>query len=50
VGDKEVADQTLSVRKQSGEDLGSMSVDDFTAMLKQEIADKVINIVKKTEE
>jgi len=27
-----------------------MSVDDFTAMLKQEIADKVINIVKKTEE
>jgi threonyl-tRNA synthetase len=29
IGDKELANQTVAVRKQSGEDLGSMSLDDF---------------------
>lgn len=33
VGDKEVENQTVAVRTQSGEDLGSMSLDDFVVKL-----------------
>ncbi|MBP9722834.1 MAG: threonine--tRNA ligase [Gammaproteobacteria bacterium] len=36
VGDQEVANNKISVRTQSGEDLGSMSFDDFIAMQKLE--------------
>ncbi len=38
IGDKEVETNTVSVRKRGGVDLGSMTLDEFTAMIKEEIA------------
>lgn len=40
VGDKELEDQTISVRTQKGEDLGSLSISAFTERLKKEIEDR----------
>jgi threonyl-tRNA synthetase len=40
IGDKELEDQTITVRTQKGEDLGSLSIGTFTERLKQEIADR----------
>ena len=37
IGDKELEDQTVTVRSQKGDDLGSFSVDDFVQRLQQEI-------------
>lgn len=37
VGEKEVAQDSVSVRKQGGEDLGIMRIDDFAAFIKNEI-------------
>ena len=37
VGEKEQAAETVSVRKQGGEDLGSMSISDFERLIKDEI-------------
>jgi threonyl-tRNA synthetase len=39
-GDKEIENSAVAVRTRSGEDLGSMSVDDFVARLTREIADR----------
>jgi threonyl-tRNA synthetase len=33
IGDKEIANQAVAVRKRSGEDLGSMSLDDFLQLI-----------------
>ena len=41
VGDKEVEDGTVSVSKRGQGDIGSMNFDDFVAMLKKEIDEKV---------
>ena len=41
VGEKEQATDTVSVRKQGGEDKGVMSLDDFVAYMKQEIANEL---------
>jgi threonyl-tRNA synthetase len=38
VGDREVKDQRVAVRTRSGEDLGSMALEDFRLRLDQEIA------------
>ena len=40
VGDKEVENQVITVRTQKGEDLGSLSIDQFADRLYQEIEDK----------
>ncbi|MEF3075420.1 threonine--tRNA ligase [Methylobacter sp. Wu1] len=40
IGDKEMEDQTVSVRTQKGEDLGSLSIGAFTERLAKEIEDK----------
>ncbi len=40
IGDKELEDQTITVRTQKGEDLGSLAISEFTERLKQEIADR----------
>jgi len=40
IGDKELQDHTITVRTQKGEDLGSLSISEFTERLKQEIADR----------
>jgi threonyl-tRNA synthetase len=40
VGDKELEDKTITVRTQKGEDLGSLSIREFTERLKQEIVDR----------
>ncbi|NOS86947.1 MAG: threonine--tRNA ligase [Methylococcaceae bacterium] len=40
IGDKELEDQTITVRTQKGEDLGSLSIHEFAQRLKQEIADR----------
>ncbi len=40
IGDKELEDQTITVRTQKGEDLGSLSISEFSERLKQEIADR----------
>ena len=41
VGDKEVEDGTVSVSKRGQGDIGSMKFDDFAAMLKEEVENKV---------
>ena len=41
VGEKEEAGSSVSVRKQGGEDRGSMSIDDFIGLLKGEIAESL---------
>ncbi len=41
VGDKEVEDGTVSVSKRGQGDIGSMNFEDFAAMLKEEIENKV---------
>lgn len=43
VGDKEIEKNAVSVRKRSGEDLGSKNVDDFTKAIRKEIEEKTIN-------
>ncbi len=40
IGDKELEDQSITVRTQKGDDLGSLTIRDFTERLKQEIADR----------
>ncbi len=40
VGDKELADKTITVRTQKGEDLGSLSIDQLSGRLLNEIADR----------
>ena len=41
IGDKEVEDGTVAVRRRRGEgDIGAMKQEDFIAMLQEEIADK----------
>ena len=42
VGDRDVENQTVSVRTRSGEDLGAMSLEDFAAKLKEEVDTKAI--------
>ena len=38
IGDREVEDSTVAVRTRTGEDLGTLSLEDFMARLKHEIA------------
>ncbi|NND66097.1 MAG: hypothetical protein HKN19_00795, partial [Halioglobus sp.] len=38
VGDKEVESQTVAVRARRGEDLGSMDLDAFEALLTEDVA------------
>ena len=38
VGDKEVENGTVAVRKRGGEDLGAMNLDEFCALLNQDVA------------
>jgi threonyl-tRNA synthetase len=40
IGDKELEDQKITVRTQKGEDLGSLSISEFSERLKKEIADR----------
>jgi len=40
IGDKEMEEQTISVRTQKGEDLGSLSISAFTERLTKEIEDR----------
>ena len=40
IGDKELEEQTITVRTQKGEDLGSLSIDKFVEKIKQEIAER----------
>ena len=40
VGDKDVENGAVSVRSRKNGDMGSMSVDDFIAMVKEEIETK----------
>ena len=42
IGDKELENQTIAVRSQKGEDLGSLSIDDLANRLRKEIADRNI--------
>ena len=40
IGDREVEEKHVTVRTQKGEDLGSMSVDDFIKHLEKDIKSK----------
>ncbi len=40
VGDRDMENQTVSIRHRSGEDLGAMSMDEFAAMLKEVVDTK----------
>ena len=37
VGDRDMENGTVSVRRRSGEDLGAMTLDQFSALLKEEV-------------
>ncbi len=41
IGDKELEEKRITVRTQKGDDLGSLSVTEFTERLKQEIANRI---------
>ncbi len=41
VGEKEAAEGTVSVRKQGGENLGTMSIEEFTAYISKEIEEEL---------
>ena len=45
VGDRDMENKTVSVRTRAGEDLGAMSLEDFTAKLKEVVDSKVIQEV-----
>jgi threonyl-tRNA synthetase len=40
IGDKELEEQNMTVRTQKGDDLGSLSIENFSAQLAQVIANK----------
>ncbi len=40
IGDRDMENQTVSVRKRTGEDLGAMSFEDFAAILSKDVAEK----------
>ena len=40
IGDKELENQTIAVRTQQGEDLGSLPISEFVERLKRQIADR----------
>mgnify|MGYP000270418029 FL=1 len=40
-GDKEVASNAVAVRTRTGEDLGSMSIEDFAKLLQDDVAKRV---------
>lgn len=42
IGDKEIEAEHISVRKRSGEDLGSISLDQFVSVLKGEVEEKLV--------
>ena len=42
VGDRDVENNTVSVRHRTGEDLGAMSLTDFSALLANEVDNKII--------
>ena len=42
VGDRDMENKTVSVRTRAGEDLGAMSLEDFTAKLKEVVDSKVL--------
>ena len=42
VGDRDMENQTVSVRLRTGEDLGAMSLADFTARIQQDVDTKAI--------
>ena len=42
VGDKDIENNTVSIRHRKDGDLGSMSLEDFKAMMKEEIDTKAI--------
>ncbi|MGN0968030.1 MAG: threonine--tRNA ligase [Oscillospiraceae bacterium] len=44
VGDRDVENQTVSVRLRTGEDLGAMSLDEFTARLKGKVDSKALDL------
>ncbi|MGN1003254.1 MAG: threonine--tRNA ligase [Oscillospiraceae bacterium] len=44
VGDRDVENQTVSVRLRTGEDLGAMSLEEFTARLKDKVDSKALDL------
>ena len=42
LGDRDIENQTVSVRHRSGEDLGAMTYAEFEALLNEEVSTKVI--------
>jgi threonyl-tRNA synthetase len=44
IGDKEVADEKVTVRKRTGENIGPFSLDEFIGIVTRQIRDKVPGI------
>ena len=42
VGDRDIENQTVSVRTRGGEDLGAMSLEAFAALLEEEVRTRTI--------
>ena len=44
IGDREMTEKTVTVRKRSGENIGPFTLDEFIGLLHHEIRDKVSDI------
>lgn len=46
IGNREVENKTISVRQRDGQDLGAMSLEDFSKKIKSQIDKKELNLIK----
>ena len=46
VGGREAENQTISVRQRDGQDLGTITLSQFTNLIKDQISKKSLNLVK----
>jgi len=46
IGAREAASETVSVRQRDGQDLGTMSINEFIAKVKEQITTKSLNLIK----
>ena len=50
IGDREVEHKTVAVRTRGGEDLGSLSLEDFAEHLRQDVASRGLSSSRKEHE
>jgi threonyl-tRNA synthetase len=46
IGNREMENNSISVRQRDGQDLGSLKLDDFIKKIKQQIENKSLTLIK----